>query len=210
MDPELILTAPPRLLAAGIADALARAWETDLAVQVAIPGLHAKLSHAVTLGYAESVLKLGIEALTACDESRLSEAFVQVTSACNLGAGLASGLCGAFYRLNVAHSVAYGLTHLVEAEESLHGEAVGVGLLVQWMLQDPSGAKAGALRARLHEWGLPVRFSDAGWDPNAKKGPVPLARLVGRFLDREHAIPFPVTETMLCKAIEQVEETGEG
>ena len=92
----------------------------------------------------------------------------------------------------------------------LPGEAVGVGLLVQWMLQDPSGAKAAALRARLHEWSLPVRFNDLGWDPSTGEGATPLARLVGRFLDREHAIPFPVSEKTLCEAIERVEAAGGG
>jgi len=210
LDPEVLVKAPERLLAAGIADAVGRARETDLAVQVAIPGLHAKLSHSVTVAYTVPLLELCGEALAACEEGRTNEAFAWTASTCILGAGLASGLCGAFYRLNIAHSVAYGLTHLITEQDSLHGEEVALGLLVQEALQDRSGEKTDALRARLRSWGLAVTFSGIGWDPNTDGGIVALARLVDRFLDHEHAIDIAVSEKRLCEAIEQVEADGKG
>lgn len=210
IDPLLIISAPARLLVSGIVDALARAWETELAARVRPLKLHAALSLAAGLGYAKSLLEESTSALVACQKKRVTEEFEHVVNACILGAGLASGLCDGFFRLNIAHAVSYGLTHFIQPENALHGETVGLGLLVQRLLEDPSGKSMHQLRSRLLEWNLPVRFTAVGLKLEAKaKGVVhALARKAHEFVDRENAVPFPVSEATLYEGIIAVEKAS--
>ncbi len=210
IDPQLVITAPPRLLASGIVDALARAWETELAARVRPLKLHAALSLAVTREYTRTLLEEGTSALVACQEKSMTEGFERVVNACTLGAGLASGLCYGFFRLNIAHAISYGLTHFIQSENALHGETVGLGLLVQRFLEDPSGKSMHQLRSRLLEWNLPVTFAAVGLEleVNTNAAPHALACKAHEFVDQENAVPFPVSETTLHQGIMAVEKAS--
>ena len=208
IDPEIIVTAPVRLLAAGIADALARTVETELAAHVGLPDTHAALSLGAARAYwTEVLMEDAYSALCACEAGKVTQAFNRVVEANILGAGVASGLCGGFYRLNVSHAVAYGLTHFVAPFAVLHGEMVALGILVQSLLEDPSGGKGEEMRARLAGWGLPVTFKQIGLDVDEEVGRA-LARQAYGYLDKEHAVPFSVTEEGLWRAIVEVENTS--
>lgn len=205
VDPNIIITAPAHLLAAGIADAFARTVETELAARVGLPNTHAALSLGTARAYWYEVLvEDANSALRACEAGKVTQAFNRVIEANILGAGVASGLCGGFYLLNVSHAIAYGLTHFIAPFVALHGETVALGILVQSLLEDPSGRKAEEIRTRLAGWGLPITFKQVGLDVDEDVGRE-LAKQAYGYLDKEHAVPFFVTEEDLLKAIITVE-----
>lgn len=206
IDPELIITAPLRLLAAGVADALARATETELAARVGLPNANAALSLGVGRGYWGEVLEEQTgQALSACRVGKVTPEFERVVEASILGAGLASGLCGGFFHLNVAHAISYALTHFIRSGNALHGETVGLGILVQRLLEDPSGRTMERTRHQFDAWGLPLTFEAIKLPGVMDDVGRALAQRTYAYLDRDHAVPFPVTETDLFQAIVMVE-----
>ena len=207
VDSALIITAPPRLLAAGIADALARACETELAARVGLPKTHAALSLGAVRSYWGEVLEDEAEqALAACSAGIITAEFERAVDASILGAGMASGLCGGFFHLNIAHSISYALTHFIRPEDALHGETVGLGILVQRLLEDPSGRKMERTRSKFASWGLPLTLKAIGLNGLNEEVELALAKRAYTYLDREHGVPFPVMEEDLFHAIKAVVE----
>jgi glycerol dehydrogenase-like iron-containing ADH family enzyme len=204
LDLDILATSPRRLIAAGLADAWARSLETDLSAHVALPTGGSVFSHGLAMAYAERILleegKLALE--KGREAGELS--FERVMSAAILGAGVASGLCRGFFLLNVAHSVSYGLTHLMDPETALHGESVAVGLMVQAFLADGTGKRLQETERVLQSWTLPVRFDQLLGTAPGSVFLDRLAKLVLRNLDHEHAVPFAVTENSLRNALESV------
>jgi glycerol dehydrogenase len=162
--PELCLAegpvlaqAPPRLLAAGMADTLAK-WLEWRALEAA-PEPAAAQGWALAQQAANAVLERGAAAL-AGDEEALSlclEACLPWSAAAS-NAGQAPAAA--------AHSLANALSRQAAGRALLHGEAVGLGLLWQEALLREAGGgtmDVSELRQTLQAWGLPVRLP-AGLD----------------------------------------------
>lgn len=202
VDPDIIITAPARMLAAGVSDALARTFETELAASqtlLQLP-LNAMLSVKVSQEYYTNILKSsGLSAINTCKKGVVNEDFKKVVETNICGAGLASGLSGSFYRLNIAHSIAYALTHFLPPDV-LHGEEVAIGILVQHTLEDPRGAKAQMTRAFLSSLGLSTKLSELGLKDHPEIIRA-LAHKAIKYLDLVHAVPFTLTEKQLINTI---------
>ncbi len=205
VDLAVIQEAPPRLLAAGLADALARTRETALASRVALPTLASVLSQGSAQAYWGRVLATeSAAALHALGSRNRSPALARVVAACIVGAGVSSGLCGGFFSLGVAHSIAYALTHLLHPDQALHGEVVGVGLLAQSTLEDASGQAWEETDAWLHSWGLPRSLTALGLPDTGSDTLDSLARQALRYLDLRHAVPFPVDALVMRDALARI------
>ncbi|SBO42898.1 iron-containing alcohol dehydrogenase [Cyanobium sp. NIES-981] len=162
-DHALVRTAPPRTLASGIADALAKWYEASVSSGGSSDGL---IQQAVQMA---RVLRdqLLLDAETALADPS-SEAWVRVAEACALSAGLIGGLGGARCRTVAAHAVHNGLTQLAASHGALHGEKVGFGILVQLRLEQVLGQNQLAAQARrqllplFERLGLPRTLNDLG------------------------------------------------
>ena len=142
-DHGLVRQAPPRTLASGIADAMAKWYEAAVSSGAISDGL---IQQAVQMA---RVLRdqLLLEATVAI-ETPGSEAWVRVAEACALTAGLIGGIGGARCRTVAAHAVHNGLTQLQACHGVLHGEKVGFGILVQLRLEEVLGGNQLAGQAR--------------------------------------------------------------
>jgi glycerol dehydrogenase-like iron-containing ADH family enzyme len=142
-DHELVLQAPARTLASGIADAMAKWYEASVSSGSSPDGL---ILQAVQMA---RVLRdqLLLEAEAALLEPG-SAAWVRVAEACGLTAGLIGGIGGARCRTVAAHAVHNGLTQLQACHGVLHGEKVGFGILVQLRLEELLGGSQLAAQAR--------------------------------------------------------------
>lgn len=162
-DHDLLMTAPARTLASGIADAMAKWYEASVSSGASDDGL---IQQAVQLA---RVLRdqLLLEGIAAVNHPG-SPAWVRVAEACGLSAGLIGGLGGARCRTVAAHAVHNGLTQLPACHDSLHGEKVGFGILAQLRLEETLGGNGLAAQARrqllpfLQQLGLPVTLHDLG------------------------------------------------
>ena len=162
-DHALVRQAPPRTLASGIADAMAKWYEASVSSGASNDGL---VQQAVQMARTlrDQLLLEGLAAM----EAPATEAWERVAEASALTAGLIGGLGGARCRTVAAHAVHNGLTQLPACHGSLHGEKVGFGVLVQLRLEEQVGGNqlAGQARRQLLPFfqalGLPLNLADLG------------------------------------------------
>ena len=162
-DHDLVRKAPARTLASGIADAMAKWYESSVSSGASGDGL---VQQAVQMA---RVLRdqLMLEAEFALQDPH-GAAWERVAEACGLSAGLIGGIGGARCRTVAAHAVHNGLTQLEASHGRLHGEKVGFGILVQLRLEEVLGGNqlAGQSRRQLlplfRKLGLPVSLEELG------------------------------------------------
>ena len=162
-DHRLILQAPPRTLASGLADAMAKWYEAAVSSASSTDCLvHQAVQMARVLRY--QLLLEGKEAMAQPG----GEAWARVAEACGLTAGVIGGLGGARCRTVGAHAVHNGLTQLAASHGHLHGEKVGFGILVQLRLEELVGSNRLASQARrqllgfFRQLSLPVTLAELG------------------------------------------------
>ncbi len=195
LDHGLILDAPVRLLAAGVADAMAKWYESDSAVDLG--SADATSAGAVELGH-HLHKQLVRHAKAALSGDR--DAGVRVADLNVLLTGTVSGLGGSMCRSVAAHAVANGLTHLPGTSRSLHGEKVAFGLLVQFILQDRGLAEIEEFIAFLADLRLPLTLESLGL-PDTVAG---LARAVEIAMEPDstlHRLPVAVDALTLGRAM---------
>jgi glycerol dehydrogenase len=207
VDPSLMLGAPPRLLAAGCIDALARAWDTFLAARVAIPTHAARLSYSVCRAYWEDTLQpRAARAMADQAVGHLTDDLADCIEACIVGAGLAGETGARFFGRSFSHATGYALAGFVDcARQVLHGEAVGLGILVQCVLDSESETSFDEMAAYFARLGAPNRFADLGFDGIANESGRRLAEATLELLDLERAVPFPVAADGLLAAMRLVD-----
>ena len=131
LDYGMVRTAPTRTLVAGIGDALAKWYEAS------ISSGHSQETLIIGAVQQARVLR---DILLQKSETAIanpeSEDWTQVVDATVLMAGVIGGLGGAQCRTVAAHAVHNGLTHLAPTRQSLHGEKVAYGILVQLRLEE--------------------------------------------------------------------------
>ena len=201
-DHAFVRQSPPRTLASGIADALAKWYEASVSSASSDDGL---VQQAVQMARVlrDQLLIDSAEAM----RNPCGDAWVRVAEACALTAGVMGGLGGARCRTVAAHAVHNGLTQLPAAHAVLHGEKVGFGILVQLRLEDRLGDNRLAAQAHrqllplLQQLGLPVSLADLG----LAQASLSELQAVCEFACREgsdlHHLPFPVTPGALLEAL---------
>lgn len=209
-DHGLVRQAPPRTLASGVADALAKWYESSVSSGSSQDGL---IQQAVQMA---RVLRdqLLIDAREACRDPQ-SDAWIRVAEASALTAGVIGGLGGPQCRTVAAHAVHNGLTQLQACHNSLHGEKVGFGILVQLRLEEKLGGNRLAHQARrqllplLRDLGLPVSLADLGLDQVGLHELRQACRFACRPDSDLHHLPFPVSDTDLLEALISAEALPE-
>ena len=129
-DHSIVRAAPPRTLASGIADAVAKWYESSLTSSTSQDGF---VQQAVQMARVlrDQLFLNGFEAFS--DPN--CNSWETVAEGCALTAGIIGGLGGSRCRTAAAHPIHNGLTQLAYKNKPLHGELVGFGLLVQLQLQ---------------------------------------------------------------------------
>jgi len=211
IDFDLIMTAPPRLLSSGIVDALARGFDTLLASRNGVPTVSAGLSLAACRVLLDDVLfPLGEEAVSDNARGEVTDAYSRVVEACILGAGLAGETGARFFGRSFSHAVGYALSHVVDPTVVLHGEAVGLGILVQCALDPDAPVPLEEMLGWYGRWGVPGSFSAVGIRGiDGAEGGKLAERALG-YLDLERAVPFPVDAESLHRAMLRIESGDPG
>ncbi|AAQ00153.1 MULTISPECIES: iron-containing alcohol dehydrogenase family protein [Prochlorococcus] len=201
-DYSLVRKAPNRLLASGIADALAKWYEASLSNAGSNDAL---VQQAVQMARVlrDQLLIDGFNAL----QNPYSSSWIRVAESCSLTAGLIGGVGGAKCRTAAAHAVHNGLTQLDFTQKALHGELVGFGILVQLRIEEKLLGNQLALQAKnqlitlLKELNLPTNLKSLGINLTTKKE-LEMACIFSCRDDSDiHNLPFKVDKETLMEAI---------
>jgi glycerol dehydrogenase-like iron-containing ADH family enzyme len=163
IDLDVVTAAPPRLLAAGLLDAVAKWYELDLLhSRTPLMTVGGRSAHALARTILEEVERSGARAVAEVRSGSPGRAAADAAEVAILLPGLVSGLAGGNNAMAVAHAVHDALTFDPGAHSSLHGELVGFGLVVQALLADEAGTTASRLRSMLIDLGAPRTLDDLG------------------------------------------------
>ena len=201
-DHGFVRQAPPRTLASGIADALAKWYEASVSSGKSADGL---VQQAVQMARVlrDQLLLDSREAI----KNPNSEEWSRVAEACGLTAGMMGGIGGASCRTVAAHAVHNGLTQLQACHGILHGEKVGFGILVQLRLEERLGGNRLAGQAHrqllpfLRELDLPVTLAELGLASATVSDLQEVCSFACRDGSDLHHLPFEVTAGALLEAL---------
>ena len=144
VDTDILTQAPNRLLAAGVADALAKVYEVRFATSRTGENSATTLAALKLCDELETLIEArAVTALNEKAEANDKGERAIVSEAVLLWPALIGGLVGEANKLAAAHAVHNALTRLPGSKASLHGELVAFGILVQRVLE---GASTEAIR----------------------------------------------------------------
>ncbi len=208
VDTQVIAQSPPRLLVAGMGDALATWFEAKTCVDGNVPNMRGGASSQSALALAElcyrTLLADGPDARRAVEMQVVTPALERLVEANTLLSGLGFESSG----LAAAHAVHNGLTAVPHTHPYFHGEKVAYGVLVQLILEGKPRPLLDQVLAFSTEVGLPTTLSAIGL---REPSPEMLAQIAARATAKGETIhnePFEVRPAMVADAIRAADATG--
>ena len=206
VDTKVIATAPAKLLACGMADALATNIEAQ-AVKKS-HGLNMLGEHQTLVGLAvaqeceNTLFAYGDEAYAAAIAHADTKAFDRIVEANTLmsGVGFESGGLAAAHAINDALSVLNGPVH-----ERLHGEKVAFGLLTQLMLEGAATERFEKYFHFLKKLHLPTNFVELGIEDPSEANLLKVGKAACAPNDTMNRLPFEVTPLDVVNAMRGVD-----
>ena len=201
-DHTIVRAAPPRTLASGMADAVAKWYESSLTSSTSQDGL---VQQAVQMARVlrDQLFLNGYQAFL----DPKSNSWETVAEGCALTAGIIGGLGGAKCRTAAAHPIHNGLTQLAYANKPLHGELVGFGLLIQLYLEEknsnsqlPTQAKS-QLIDFFSQLNLPISIDSISLKNTTSNELYKACKFACNENSDIHQLPFPINEKDIFEAI---------
>jgi len=208
-DHKFIQTAPIKTLASGIADALAKWYESSLTSSKIDDGL---VQQAIQISRVlrDQLLLEGERAFKTQSEESLS--WSNTIEACGLTAGLVGGIGGEKCRTAAAHALHNAITQIVSNKKSLHGEIVGVGILLQLKLEkmknnnNLSEQSIKQLLVLMKSLNLPTTIAELGINVFENNNLNKIAEFACRENSEIHFLPFKITPKDIIEVISNYEK----
>lgn len=208
VDTQVIAQSPPRLLVAGMGDALATLFEAQTCVANHVANMRGGGSTQTALALAElcyrTLLEDGAAARRAVEAQAVTPALERLVEANTLLSGLGFESSG----LAAAHAVHNGLTAAHGTHPFFHGEKVAFGTLVQLLLEGKPRATVEEVLAFCSEVGLPTTLAAIGLPDPSREVLDQIALRATAHGETIHNEPFPVTPAMVVDAILAADATG--
>ncbi|WP_040978089.1 iron-containing alcohol dehydrogenase family protein [Oceanobacillus jeddahense] len=163
VEPAIIAEAPVKYLKAGIGDTLAKFYEARSLVEAFYPTgtlpvwLH--ISQFAARACKDILLADSQAALEACENNQVTDALIRVIEAIIATGGMVGGFGGKAGRIAGAHSIHNGLTAAPQIANSLHGEIVSYGILIQLAIEQDT-EELNKLLAYYDTWNFPTSLAD--------------------------------------------------
>ncbi len=208
-DHKFIKTAPSRTLASGIADALAKWYESSITSSKIDDGL---VQQAIQISRVlrDQLLIDGGKAFKGEFENNLS--WRNTIEACGLTAGLVGGIGGEKCRTAAAHAIHNAITQIITPNKFLHGEIVGVGLLLQLRLEEMKNNNKLAeqsskqLLVLMKELNLPTTIAQLGINVFENNNLEKIAEFTCRDESEIHFLPFEIHKQDIVEVIANFEQ----
>ena len=206
IDTKVVVGAPARLFASGIADALATNVEAQAVAKGSNDTMLGAKQTQVGIAIAEkceaTLFKYGIEAYTSVQNHVVSKAVEQVVEANTLMSGLGFESGG----LAAAHAIHDGLTALSgEIHHMTHGEKVAFGTLTQLFLEGADQTRFEKYLKFDLELGLPTTFKDLHLEGVSDEDLLKVGALATSDDDTMKQMPFDVTPEDVMQAMKGVD-----
>ena len=208
-DHKFIQTAPLRTLASGIADALAKWYESSITSSTIDDGL---VQQAIQISRVlrDQLLIDGEKAFKGEFENNPS--WRNTIEACGLTAGLVGGIGGEKCRTAAAHAIHNAITQIITPNKFLHGEIVGVGLLLQLRLEEMKNNNKLAdqsikqLLVLMKELNLPTTIGQLGINVFENNNLEKIADFTCRDKSEIHFLPFEINKRDIIEVISNFEQ----
>jgi glycerol dehydrogenase len=208
VDTQVIAQSPPRLLVAGMGDALATWFEAKTCADGNVKNMRggASSQSALTLAHLcyQTLLNDGADAKRALEMKVVTPALERLVEANTLLSGLGFESSG----LAAAHAVHNGLTAAPGTHPFFHGEKVAFGALVQLVLEGKPRPQINEVLDFSTEVGLPTTLSDIGLSDLSPDLLQSVADRATAPSETIHNEPFQVTPAMVADAIRAADATG--
>ena len=208
VDTQVIASSPPRLLVAGMGDALATWFEAKTCVDGRVKNLRGGLSTQSALALAKlcyrTLLTDGADALRAVQTRVVTPALERIVEANTLLSGLGFESSG----LAAAHAIHNGLTTAPATHAYLHGENVAFGLLTQLVLEGQPRSVLRRVLGFATEVGLPMTLAEIGLAELPREQLQRIAVRATAEGDTIHNEPFEVLPDMVADAIMAADAMG--
>ncbi|BCG58657.1 iron-containing alcohol dehydrogenase family protein [Paenibacillus sp. URB8-2] len=208
-DTAILAAAPPRYIAAGIADTLVKWYEAAPNVGKGPDSIHARAGLATSKLALDILEELSIDAYLASGCGEITDAITEVTNAIIFLAGQAGSLSSGRQQAYIAHAVNNSLTKQHETHIRLHGEKVAFGLVVQLFLEGYSQTKIDTVARLLHALGQPLTLRGLGFKDSFGDKAALIANGVSLNEEAAAALPFKVNAELLEQAILNTDLTGQ-
>ncbi|MEG0165998.1 iron-containing alcohol dehydrogenase family protein [Anaerorhabdus sp.] len=206
-DPRLVIDSPVRFFIAGIADTLAKWYESDLILQqehlVSEPFL--RLARYTALISKDVLMKDGSKAIKDMENKELSEEFTRVSEIIFAVAGLVGGLGDKYARNAAAHAMHDAIAkYLPKSHEYLHGEKVAYGIFFQLALED-KWEVIDELQQFYKQFSLPCSLTEMGLYPLEENDMKNIVTFINS-KDKVHLIPIEINEEFIKNRIINLEK----
>ncbi len=209
LDHGFIKTAPKRTLSSGIADALAKWYESSLTSSKVEDGL---VQQAIQISRVlrDQLLINGENAYQS--QSVQNVAWCNVVEGCSLTAGLIGGIGGEKCRTAAAHAFHNAITQIISSYKPLHGEIVGVGILLQLRLEETKNNNKLAnqsikqLMVLMKKLNLPTTIADLGINVFENNNLQKIAEFTCRDKSEIHFLPFEINQQDIIETITNFEK----
>lgn len=133
IEPKLILDSPVNYFIAGVADTLAKWYESDVILSQPEHQTNAFLlmARSAALNCRDNIVQHGLQAVSDIQAQSLTPIFTQIVETIIAISGLVGGLGDSYARTTIGHAVHDKITIFPESHAYLHGEKVAYGVMVQ-------------------------------------------------------------------------------
>lgn len=137
VEPRVILDSPIDYFIAGVADTIAKWYESDLQLQQAErSGIALYFSREAARQCLEIPLQHAEKAIQDMREGKLSDDWIQVMETNIMASGLVGGFGDEYARATAAHAIHDALTIRKETHHLLHGIKVAYGIMVELVIEE--------------------------------------------------------------------------
>jgi glycerol dehydrogenase len=208
VDTQVIALSPPRLLVAGMGDALATWFEAKTCADGRVQNMRGGLSTQTALALAKlcyrTLLADGADALRSVQTQVVTPALERLVEANTLLSGIGFESSG----LAAAHAIHNGLTTARATHSYLHGEKVAFGLLTQLVMEGQPASVLHRVLGFAAEVGLPITLGDIGLTDLPKDDLRQIAVRATAEGETIHNEPFEVQPDMVADAIMAADAMG--
>lgn len=206
-DPVIIIDAPAEYFIAGLADTLAKWYESESILKQAHlqhkPFLH--LASCTAKLCKDAITQYATKALADMEKGQLSTEFIYLSEIVFAISGLVGGFGDKYARNAAAHAMHDAMSkYIPDCHHFLHGEKVAYGIFYQLALEK-RWSEIEQLLPLYKELNLPVSLRQMGIFPQDEK----VINQIVRFIEAQakvHLIPVSITQEILKETIYSLED----